>query len=344
MKVGIFIGHGISSSGTWDSGCVYTHKGKTYTEADLMKKITDSCVYYLKQCGLDIVTDVPNNRINMYEQIARSNSEHCRIHVAFHCDFSGAPAGTIPIYTSAEGRKLATAMNKYVMTYSSMKTRGVKKRDDLAELNATNATAVIFECGSIKNDLVRLVREYDAIGFGAARGICQYLGVKFNPIEMRLLNSCTHYEKAILKNHFRYDGKSTYTTYQKSLHGKKTVNCALFITWALQKIGILPSNRRIWLGNGVNGSGATTLKRKCKVLHPNKKPRWCYLHIGDIVGYQWGSSKSNRVHTMVVRGFVNGKPKWATCGGSDIKAKDLSRLRRTYEVKPIKTICRLRGK
>lgn len=343
IKLAVFCGHGTSQNGGWDSGCVYKHKGKTYTEAGLMKKVTESCVYYLRQCGIEVITDTPSNYINMFKQVEKSNREKVRLHVAFHCDYSGSPAGTIPLYTSAQGRKLAVAMNKRVLQYSSLKTRGVCKRNDLYELNATHAPSVIFECGSIKRDLVKLVREYDAIGFGAARGICDYLGVKFDPVQMRLLNALTTYEKAILKHHFTYNGKATYTTYQRALKGKKQVNCALYVTWGLQKVKVLPTNRRIWLGNVVNGNGATTLKKKCKVFHPDKKPRWCYLHIGDICGWQWGSSKKNLVHTMVFRGFLpNGKPKWATCGGSDIKAKDLSRRRTTYEKKPIKTICRLK--
>ena len=342
MKVAVFCGHGTSTDGGWDAGCVYKHKGKVYTEASLMKKVTESCVYYLRQCGVDVVTDVPANKLNMVKQTELSNNSGVKLHVAFHCDFSGAPSGTIPLYTSAEGRKAAKWMNKYVMTYSSLKTRGLKYRKDLYELNQTNAPAVIFECGSIKADLVTLVREYDAIGFGAARGICKYLGVTFDPVQMRLLNALTALEKGIISNHFTYNGKAVYTTYNKALKGKRQVNCALYITWGLQKVGVLPYNRRIWLGNDVNGSGAAALKRKSKVMHPDKRPRWCYLHIGDVVGYQWGSSKANKVHTMVLRGWVNHHPKWATCGGSDLKAKDLSRCRKAYETKPIKTICRIK--
>lgn len=344
MKVAVFIGHGISADSTWDSGCVYKHKGKLYTEAALMKKVTTSCVYYLRQCGLEVITDAPNNRINMNAQIAKSNAEGVKIHVAFHCNYAGQPKkGTMPLYASESGRKLAAAMNKRVMQYTSLKTLGLKKRLDLAELNATKATAVIYECGGIKCDLVELVRQYDAIGFGAARGICDYLGVEFKPIQMQLLDACTYYEKKILSHHFKYNGKATNVSFTKALKGNKQVNCALFVSWAYQKIKVLPYNRRIWLGNEVNGNGANILKKKCKVYHPNKKVRWCYLHIGDSVGFQWGSSSDNKVHTMVFRGFLpNGKPKWATCGGSDIKAKDLSRRRATYEKKPIKTICRIK--
>lgn len=340
--ISVFAGHGVSLGGSKDSGCVYTYKGKTHTEAWLVERITKSCVHYLRACGVSVLTDVPGNKINMTAQVAKSNAKRAKIHVAFHCDYSKAPAGTLPLYTSEKGKKLARLMNKYVMQYSSLKTRGLCKRADLYELNATNMPAVIFEVGSISRDLHTMIHEFDAIGFGAARGICAYLGVKFDCKEMQFLNAMTYYEKLIVKNHFSYNGKATYNTYTKALKGKKQVNCALFITWALQRIKILPTNRRIWLGNAVNGSGAATLKKRCTVTHPNKLPKNTDLYIGAVYGFQWGSSKANKVHTMGLRGFVNGRPKWGTCGGSDIKARDLSRVRGTYESKAIKTLCRFK--
>lgn len=343
-KVAVFCGHGTTTDGGWDTGCTYEYKGKMYTESALMKRVTESCVYYLRQCKLEVITDVPGNKINMVKQVEKSNAEKVDLHVAFHCDYSGSPAGTIPLYTSTEGRKAAVKMNKAVMHYSSLKTRGVKYRNDLYELNCTTAPSVIFECGSIKKDLFTMVREYDAIGFGAAKGICEYLGIEFAPVQMKLLNGCAYYEKKILSNKFKYNGKATYTTFRKAMQGKKQVNCALFVTWALQRAGILPNNRRIWLGNAVNGSGAATLKKKSKVTHPNKLPKNCGLHIGDIVGFQWGKSSDNKVHTMVLLRFHKNRPVWATCGSSDIKAKNLSRMRSSYEKKRIKTLCRLKAK
>lgn len=338
MKVAVFIGHGLSADSSWDSGCTY---GK-YTEAELMKPITESCVYYLRACGIEVITDAPANRMNMIAQVAKSNDSKVKLHVAFHCDYYKAKSGTLPLYYSEAGKKLAKQMNKYVLKYSSLKTRGLKRRTDLYELSDTSAPSVIFECGSIKRDLKTMRREFDAIGFGAARGICAYLGVPFKPIQMRFLNALSYYEKRIIKSKFTYNGKATYTTFRKALLGKKELNCALLPTWALQKIGVLPNNRRIWLGNGVNGSGAATLKKKCKVMHPNKRWYKCGLHIGDICGWQWGSSSANKVHTMVLRGFDKNRPIWSTAGASDVAARDLSRMRATYERKPIKTICRLK--
>ena len=173
--VGVYVGHGTDLSGRFDSGCTY----KGYTEAGLMKPITGSCVQYLRGSGVEVVTDWPDNKINMIKQTQRSNSKDCRIHVAFHCDYDKAPSGTLPLYTSDKGKKLAKLMNKHVMKEVGIKTRGIGYRTDLYELNCTDMPAVIFECGSIRYDLKTMRKKADAFGKGAAKGICEYLGVTF---------------------------------------------------------------------------------------------------------------------------------------------------------------------
>lgn len=173
--VAIFIGHGKSTNGAWDSGCVY---GK-YTEAGLMKPIVKYTVEYLKKSGVKVITDYPDNNINMVKQVEKSNKSSVSLHVALHCDYSGAPSGTIPLYVSEKGKKAAKLMNQCVMKYTGIKTRGLSKRTDLYELNATNAPAVIFECGSIKKDLSKMKNKPKEFGKGIAEGICKYLEVKF---------------------------------------------------------------------------------------------------------------------------------------------------------------------
>lgn len=179
-KVGIYCGHGKSTDGSWDSGCTYTTGGKTYTEANLMMPITESCIKYLKASGVTVYEDVPQNDRNMVKQVVLSNTSKVAVHVAFHCDYSKAPKGTIPLYYSSNGKRLASLMNKYVTKYSGLSTRGICRRTDLYELTATNMPACIFEVGSIKADLNTMRNKADEIGKGAAQGVCEYLGVKFN--------------------------------------------------------------------------------------------------------------------------------------------------------------------
>lgn len=174
-KIGSFVGHGVSLDGSWDPGCVY----KKYTEAALAKPVTHWFNYYMKQSGCKILTDEPKNNINMVKQVAKANKEKCDIYIEWHLDYSGAPSGTIPLYTSVKGRKLATAMNKEVVKVKNVKTRGVYKRNDLYGLNVTDMPAVIFEIGSIKRDLKVIRDNPKAIGKAAAKGACAYLGIKF---------------------------------------------------------------------------------------------------------------------------------------------------------------------
>ena len=152
---------------------------KTYTEADLVEQITKYFVAYSRGNGLTVITDAPANKINMIKQVALSNKDGCTVHIAIHCDYSGAPSGTLPLYKSEAGRRLAVALNKRVMKDMSMRTRGVCHRTDLFELNSTNAVAVIYECGSIKADLRKML---DAKHYGRAlaKGLCtDYYGMKF---------------------------------------------------------------------------------------------------------------------------------------------------------------------
>lgn len=174
-KTGAYCGHGTSTNGAWDAGCTYGN----YSEAYLCMRITESCVKWLKNSGVKVVTDAPGNKINMIAQVSKSNKEKVKIHVAFHCDYYKAVSGTLPLYVSAEGKKLASKMNYYVMKDVGMKTRGLGYRPDLYELSQTNMPAVIFECGSIKADLKVMRDKYEKYGKACAHGICKYLGVPF---------------------------------------------------------------------------------------------------------------------------------------------------------------------
>lgn len=306
-----------------------------------MEKVTKSAVYYLNQCDLKVISDVPGNKINMIAQVSKANSAGADLFVSIHCDYSKAPKGTMPLYISDKGKKAAQLMNRYVMKYSSLTTRGIHARFDLHELNNTSMPAVVFECGSIKADNKRFKREYDAIGFGLARGVCEFLKVPFRPVQAKLLERLSGLEPEVVK-HLHYNGKATNVTYKKALDGNKQVNCALYISWGLQRARVLNYHQRIWLGAKIHGSGTEALKNQCTVRHPNKRWNRCDLHIGDIVGFQWGSAKRNLVHTMVLIRFDKDRPVWATCGSSDMKAKNLSRKRKAYEVRKIRTLCRIK--
>ena len=144
-----------------------------------MLPITKAAVKYLRSRGVTVISDADtNNNKNMIADVKWANKEKVSIYVSLHCDWYKAPSGTLPLYVSAKGKALATAINKAVMSGMNMKTRGVTKRSDLYELNYTDAYATIFECGSIKNDIAKM-KQSDKYGKCIAIGICNYLGVKW---------------------------------------------------------------------------------------------------------------------------------------------------------------------
>lgn len=175
--IAVQCGHGVSTDGSWDSGCVY----KGHTEAGLMLKITKSAVKYLRGCGIKVISDADHgNNKNMIADVRWANNVGCSLYVSIHCDYSGAPKGVMPLYVSGSGKKLGKCLEKSIKKDLKMKSRGVQKRTDLWELNGTDMPACILETGSIKADLATLKNHPDKYGKAIAKGICQYMGVKFS--------------------------------------------------------------------------------------------------------------------------------------------------------------------
>lgn len=174
-KVALMCGHGKQTNAKWDAGCAYAG----YNEAALMLPITKAAVKHLRYAGITVISDADtNNNKNMIVDVAWANKEKADIYVSIHCDYSKAPSGVMPLYVSANGKKLATALNSAISKGMPMKSRGVAKRTDLYELNATDMPACILETGAIKADLKLLKNNYEKYGKLIAQGIMDYLGVK----------------------------------------------------------------------------------------------------------------------------------------------------------------------
>lgn len=174
----VFCGHGRSTDGSWDPGAVYNG----WTEAGRALVITQSCVTHLRNSGLKVLTDAfDGNNINMIKQVEKANKYKLKVYFVNHLDWSEAPEGTYPLYTSDEGKKIAECVNDAVTEAIGISTRGEAKSTKLYELNKTKAPAVIFECGGIKADLKYFdtAKECEAYGKAQAQGLCKYLGVKF---------------------------------------------------------------------------------------------------------------------------------------------------------------------
>lgn len=179
IKVGIYCGHGRQTNGVWDSGATYGSE----KEATRMLPITEAFVKYAKLNGFEVVTDVPDNNINMIEQVEKSESKDVDVHISIHCDWYKASSGSFGLYHkgSKKGKKLATCLNTYVKAMTGIKSKGVIARTDLYELNETSMTACVFECGSIKADRYKWDTSAEADEYGKAlcKGLCKYYGKTF---------------------------------------------------------------------------------------------------------------------------------------------------------------------
>lgn len=335
----LMVGHGTSLDGSFDCGCTYGN----YTEAALMYNIVRIAVKWLRKSGVRVLTDsdTKNNR-NMKSQISLSNKTGCKYYVSVHCDWSGSTSGVNPLAKTSAGFKMADKIGRYISKYMPMKYKGVTKRTDLYELNASTAKAtVVLETGSIKADLLKL-RDYKRYGKILAKAICKFIGVKFYVSNRAKLLRKTAYVVAYMnKNHFKYTAswKDCGMTW-KQAKKKKRSNCSCMISYAMQLCGFLKEGQIFWInGERVTCKGSGTRKQLlsvAKITHSNKSPKKSDLKKGDVVGYK------NNAHTQEFAEWRNDNlPRWYSWGPSDVGKKQ-PRRKASYDKKKINTIIRLK--
>ena len=162
-----------------------------------------------------------------------------------------------------------------------------------------------------------------------------------------LLNAMDSLAGKITSNKFHYSNNKTYSTYQKALNNKKRVNCATYVSWALQDIGALPSGKTFWCGYGkIHGKAKKILKSSSKFTvkeHVNRSVASLVksgdLKPGDIVGAQ------TYAHTMVYRGKINGEYTFYSVGKKSTNSHKKSRLTNNHRDGKYKVgvIIRLKG-
>ena len=213
----LMVGHGTQLNGVWDSGAAY---GK-YTEAALMLPIVKVAVKKLRQSGVRVLTDADkgNNR-NMKSSVAWANKHKCKLYMSVHCDYKAATPGVAPLYKTTKDKDFAAKVGKKVAKLMGMKWKGVFRRTDLYELNATDMPAVIFETGAIKADL-KYLKDYKKYGRSLAKAICAYLGVKYyvEPNAQKIANTAKKLAyKSAAKTLAKYPGGKPTDEYKKALN------------------------------------------------------------------------------------------------------------------------------
>lgn len=159
----------------------------------------------------------------------------------------------------------------------------------------------------------------------------------------KFIDTLDEYGREIEKS-FKYSNTNSKTTWAEA---KKNhiVNCARYVSWALQNVGILPSGKCIYCTTSLLGTGAATIKASSKVtlLKPGKTTismaKAGQLKRGDIVMY------TNGKHTMVVRDVnkTTGVVHFYTAGSSDVSVKNVRNRRRSeYDLRKVAYLIRIK--
>lgn len=170
-------GHGIDSSGKWDTGCSWNGE----QEAELMIPITQAMTDYLKARGVDVYTDAySGNDRNLDVTLDYLDTHEVDAFVNVHCDYEGADGGTMPLYNTEEQKRLAQCLNEGVHEAVDIPDRGLQMRSDLQTLcsEKVHCTSCLFETGSISQDHEVLTTQAKEIGEGLAKGLLKYLNEK----------------------------------------------------------------------------------------------------------------------------------------------------------------------
>lgn len=132
-----------------------------------------------------------NRDVPLAERTQRANAWGANVYVSIHYNAFGSSFNTANgietlVYSLAvgswNGYSLAKLTHPKVIKATGRTDRGVKARPDLWELRATNAPAVLFECGFMTNQTERNLMVQASYQQKVARAICDglvlYYGLK----------------------------------------------------------------------------------------------------------------------------------------------------------------------
>ena len=153
----------------------------------------------------------------------------------------------------------------------------------------------------------------------------------------KLLQSLKKIAEKLKKKPMKWKNSPGTSTLAQSLK-KCRINCACYVSYGLQDIGVLSKGKTLWLDTKIHGKGATQIKKKAKVAYPKKVPAKAGLKKGDICGFH------KAPHTMVYAGKDKaGHLLWYSAGGSDVKPKTYGPKRKKhYENKKVMVRIRLK--
>ncbi len=143
-------------------------------------------------------------------------------------------------------------------------------------------------------------------------------------------------ESKIFAHGITYSWYHPASSYESAINGKPRVNCATYVSWSLQQMGLLPKGYAFYISDTLHGKAASTIKNSdyFTVKYNVGKVSSADLQVGDIVGW--------KTHTCVYAGTDdNGNRLWYTAGGGDVSSKNLGPKTKKYSNKYITVLIRI---
>ncbi len=173
----IFLNPGHSPDGNPDPGAV--NYGLNLRECDIAKTITDLVEGYLLAAGVQVVGNLQSDSLS--EVVGEANASGADIFISIHCNSFADPNAngteTCVFPTSRVGRELGGYIQKQIVQAMETTDRGLKDREGLYVLRATDMPAVLVETAFISNkeDAIKLRDDYVNFARAIARGVTDYI-------------------------------------------------------------------------------------------------------------------------------------------------------------------------
>lgn len=155
----------------------------------------------------------------------------------------------------------------------------------------------------------------------------------------KLLQSLEEISRDCIRHRFTYSNDDTRVTYKGALRSNRRINCAAYVSWAMQEAGLIKGKHVIWLDRKIKGSAEALNMDAVTVLYPDLYTESCRFHPGDICGWKLKSGQ----HTMVYAGLDKyGHQLWYTAGRDDVSVENYGPKRRiSFDHKPVNIVIRI---
>lgn len=145
-----------------------------FTEQEVMHSLARHIQSYLNIFGYEVKAAAIQT---MRDNINEANRWGADVYISIHSNaFNGKGDGTLALYTSEEGKKLAQSIYDELAPVTPSSDEGIRKEPGLSELKDTDMPATIIEVAyhDNKEDMKFILLNLDRIALGIAKGIIKY--------------------------------------------------------------------------------------------------------------------------------------------------------------------------